>query len=380
MQVSIQDRDALRAISPAALSAYARIAGWSRCDSYREHSDIYVGDTLPEIVVPLTTRLGDYASAVAALIETFAQVAGQDTLTVYCALAIADRDAIHIRAAEGDDGSLGLNDGVTLIEGASEMVTAAACSLNNPRPVYRARAHSEAADLLRQMRLGQTDQGSFVVTLLTPAMPMPMPMLFEDEILDDHNAPIFRRMTKRLAEAMAAVRRAVERVGSGDGGAFAEAVVNGVSANLCEALVKIIEPFPRLDISVSWARTRPVKTPPSISRFGRADAALLREAACFLRERAPKPDMLLHGFIRILERKEEEADGTIRFRTEIDGQWQSVAAVLEHADYERAVQAHKDRAPVVLKGDLERTGQRWKLLNPQLESVLRDDEEDPEYV
>ncbi len=73
-----------------------------------------------------------------------------------------------------------------------------------------------------------------------------------------------------------------------------------------------------------------------------------------------------------------EADGTIRFRTEIDGQWQSVTAVLEQADHELAAQAHKDRAPVVLKGDLERAGQRWKPLNPQLESVLRDDEEDLE--
>ncbi len=379
MQVSIQDRDALLAISPAALSAYARIAGWSRCDSYREHSDIYVGDTLPEIVVPLTTRLGDYASAVAALIETFAQVADQDTLTVYRALTTADRDAIRIRAAESDDGSLGLNDGVTLIDGASDLVLAAACSLHDPRPVYRARANRDAADLLRQMRLGQTDQGSFVVTLLTPAMPPPMLMLFEDEASDDLNAPIFRRMTKRLVEALAAVRRAAERAGSDDGGAFGEAVSSGVSANLCEALARIVEPFPKLDISVSWARTRPVKTPPSVSQFGSKDAVLLREAARSLRERAPRPDVLLYGFVRVLERKEEDVDGTIRFRTEIDGQWQSVAAVLEQADYERVVQAHKDRVPVILKGDLERVRQRWKLLNPQLESVLRDDEDNPEY-
>ncbi len=380
MQVSIQDRDALLAISPAALSAYARCAGWSRGDSYREHSEIYVGEALPEIVLPLNTSLGDYASAVVALIETFAQVADQDALTVYRALTTADRDAIRVRAAESDEGSLGLNDGVALIEGASAMVLAAACSLQDPRPVYRAGANREAADMLQQMRLGQTEQGSFVVTLLTPPVPPPMSTLFDDEATGDHNAPIFRRMTKRLVEALAAVRRAAERAGSGDGSAFAESVASGVSANLCEALIKIIAPFPRLDISVLWARTRPVKrASPPVSWFGLADVALLDEAARSLRERAPKPDMHLHGFIRILERTEEEADGTIRFRAEVDGKWQSVAAVLEQADYERAVQAHKDRAPVILKGDLERTGQRWKLLNPQLESVLRDDEEDPEY-
>ncbi len=377
MRVSIHDRDALLVVSPAALSAYARIAGWRQHESYREHSDIYIGDKLPEIIVPRTTRLGDYASAVAALIGTFAQIADQDELTIYRLLATADRDVIRIRAAESDDGSLGLNDGVSLVHGARDMVLSAACSLQEPRPVYRAGANREATELLRQMRLGQTDQGSFVVTLLTPVVPPPMPALFEDP--DDSNAPVQRRMTRRLVDALAAARQAAERAGSGGGNAFGETVASGVSANLCESLAQIVEPFSALDVGVSWARTRPMTTSATVVRFGQAEAALLREAARSLRERAPKPDMRLHGFVRILERGEEDAYGTIRLRTEVDGQMQSVMAVLEQADYERAVQAHKDEAPVVLKGDLERAGQRWRLLNPRLEGVLRDDGQESEY-
>ena len=111
-------------------------------------------------------------------------------------------------------------------------------------------------------------------------------------------------------------------------------------------------------------------------RFGRADAALLREAARSLRERALRPEVRLHGFVRLLQRGEAEDDGTIRLATDIDGQRQSVVAVLERADYERAVQAHRDRAPVVLAGDLERTGQRWRLLNPHVEGVIRDERDD----
>ena len=237
--------------------------------------------------------------------------------------------------------------------------------------MYRAGANREAADLLRQMRLGQTDQGSFVVTLLTPIVPPPMPGLFPDP--DDRNAPIERRMTRRLVEAVTAARQSTERVAAGDDGAFEETVASGVSANLCEALVRIIEPFPTLDVGVWRARTRPVAATGTVARFGRADAALLREAARSLRERAPRPDVRLHGFVRLLKRGEAEDDGTIRLATVIDGQRQSVVAVLERADYERAVQAHGDRAPAVLTGDLERTGQRWRLLNPRVEGVLRDD-------
>ncbi len=373
MQVIIRDREALLAVSPAALSAYARTAGWNSHETYREHSVIYVGDTLPEIIVPRTAHLGDYASAVAALIATFAQVAGQDELTVYRSLVVADRDVVRVQAKRGNDGSLSLNDGVDLVEGARNMVLAAVCSLHDPRPVYRPGAHREAVELLRQMRLGQTDQGSFVVTLLTPVVPPPMPTLFEDP--EDHNAPIARRMTRRLLEALATARQVAERAVAGDGNAFCETVTRGVSANLCEALVQIIKPFPALDVGVSWAHTRPVTTADSVIRFGQADAALLGEVARSLRERSPKPDECLHGFVRILKRGGEELAGTIRLNTEVDGQRQSVEAVLEQVDYEQAVQAHRDRAPVVLKGDLERVGQRWRLLNARVEEVLRDEEQ-----
>ena len=251
------------------------------------------------------------------------------------------------------------------------MAGLAACSLRDLQPVYRAGANREAADLVKQVRLGQTEQGSFVVTLLTPVVPPPIPALFPDP--DDLNAPIERRMTRRLVEALTAARQATERTAAGDESAFGDAVASGVSANLCEALVRLIEPFPMLDCGVSWARTRPVTVPGTVVRFGRADAALLREAARSLRDRLPRPDVRLYGFVRLLKRGEADDDGTIGLVADIDGQRQSVTAVLGQLDYERAVQAHGDRALVVLAGDLERMGQRWRLLNPRLTDVIRDD-------
>ena len=372
MKVSISDAKALRAVTPAALSAYARAAGWSVGERYREHSDVYVGDGRPEIIIPRTERLGDYASVVAAMIEIFARVAEQDELTIYRTLVIADRDVVRLRVAESDDGSVTLNDGAALISGARDMLLSVACSLGEQRAVYRAGANHVAAKLVNGMRLGQTDQGSFVVTLLTPVVPRPMPMLVDDP--DDVNAPIERRMTRRLVEALGAAHEMVELAVAGEEGAFADSVASGVSANLCDALVQIIESFPTLDVGVSWARTRPMSAPEVFIRFGGADAPLLKEAARSFREREPRPDMRLHGFVRLLKREPADLDGVIRLTTDIDGQRQSVVAVLEREDYERAVQAHRDNALVVLTGDLERVGQRWRLLNPHLENVISDSE------
>ena len=180
MQVSIRDADALRAVTPAALSAYARAAGWHVQERYRVHSDVYVGEGRPELIIPRTVRLGDYASVVAALVQTFAHVEERDELTVYRDLVTADRDVVRLRAAESDDGSVTLNAGANLIGGAWDLLLSVACSLGSSRPFYRAGANREATDLLKRVRLGQTDQGSFVVTLLTPAVPRPIPALLPD--------------------------------------------------------------------------------------------------------------------------------------------------------------------------------------------------------
>ena len=379
MRAKIRDADALRAVTPAALSAWARAAGWSRTESYGDHSDVYAAPDKPEIILPRTQRLGDYASAVSEIIGIFAALEERDELSLYRDLVTADRDVVRIRAAEGEVGSISVDAGVDLVRGARDLVLAAACSLRGrPQRLYWAAANQEAVALLGRVRLGQTEQGSFVVTLLTlPIAPQTRPpSLFPKDKPDDDSDE--RRMTRRLAEALAAARQAAENAVSGHRDAFDETVGNGVSANLCEALAALIEPFPTLDIGVHWALTHPVNSPRRTVRFANADAPVLREAASSFRAREPKLDTCLIRFVHRLQRHLEEDDGTIYLRTEIDNQTCSVAVVLSQSDYHTAIRAHEDKAPVLLRGDLDRIGQRWRLLNPEILSVIPPHEDEEE--
>lgn len=284
MRASIRDADALRAVTPAALSAYARAAGWSAREPYRKHSDVYEGEGRPEIIIPRTEHLGDYASIVAAMVETFAQVADEDELTIYRSLVTADRDVVRVRVVPSDDGSMTLNDGADLIGSARDLFLSVACSLHDPQPAYPTTANSDAVGLVRRMHLDQTNQGNFSVTLLTPVVPPPIPTPYPDP--DDSNAPIERRMIRHLMEALSAARKMVERPAVVERTSFATSVASGVSANLCEALVRIIAPFRTLDVGASWARTRPMSVPAALVRFDLAAAALLKDAARSLREQA----------------------------------------------------------------------------------------------
>lgn len=368
MKVSIQDKESLSRISAASLVTYARSVGWSRSEVYRQHSDIYTGENLPEIIIPRTEQLGDYGSVVSALIKTFAEVGTYDELTVFRCLEGADRDVVRFRVNELDGATPALNDGYKLIAGARDLVLSAGCSLSTPQPSYRAGAHKEANDFLSQMRIGHTEQGSFIVTLLTPAIPSRIPSLFPDEV--DHDAPMGRKVTKRLMEASIATRQALEQTTAGFENAFWDSVEKGVSANLCEALALMIESFESLEISVSWARTRPNGSPLTSARFSKTDSPVLKEAARFFKTYSPKFDQTLFGFVRLLKREAEETDGDISLATTIEEQKRSVKAALEMRDYEKALLAHKEKAMVVLKGDLERSGNHWRLLNPQLKQTI----------
>ena len=374
MKARIEDRNALDAVSPVALSVYARAAGWEKTGVYGDHSDVYDAKGLPEIILPRTQRLGDYGYVVSQLIEIFARVAELDELGVYRELVTADRDVIRVRAEADEDGAVSLSTGVELMRGAYDLLLAAACSLETPRPLYRAGANKQANDFMSKVRLGQTEQGSFVVNLLTPVIsPRTMPPLDAEQDGDISDDPIERKMTRRLSDALGATRSAAEQTAAGDSGAFSAAVQYGASANLCDALAQIVQPFPAVDISLVWARTRPMRKQRDVVRFAQSDAPILKEAAREFRNREPKLDERVFGYVHRLKRDESTDEGTVTLRALIGEKTESVAAVLAQADYERAVDAHKKSVPVLLEGDLERSGQRWRLRNSRIVEVFLSD-------
>lgn len=372
MRTEIEDHETLTEISPASLSAYAQSAGWAKSGTYGDHSDVYTSEheEYPEIILPRIQALGDYANIVSRLIGIFASAADMEQQSVYQDLVAADRDVIRIRDADSDGhGTVAIGDGVELARGAYDLILAAALALEDPRPVYHAAANQKIMDLMHRIRFGQTEHGGFALTVWTPPIPPPLqePTKFEH---NSENEPVQRRMMKQLEKSLNAARWAAELAATGRASAFSEVVGKGVSANLCDSLVRLIQPFPELAITISWARIRLTATKPSIVRFTRSDVSIFQEAARTLRAREPKPDEKVFGYIESLAQREDEAEGVIVVKGHVGGQNRSVTTLLNTSDYERAAKAHKERMPVILVGDLEQVGRRWKLLNPCLVDVI----------
>ena len=371
MKARILDATALRGVTPGGLAAYARNAGWVKADPYGDAADVWQGEGLPEILLPRTDLLGDYPSVVSRLIGIFSEENGQDEIATLKDLLEADHDVVRVRATDdAANGSVALDAGVEMVSQAREMVLAAACAtVGTPQQVYRAGANKEAADFVKRVRLGQTEHGSFVVTLMAPVPPIVTPPP-DESWGSTEEEPLSRRVMLRLVEALQASRQAAELWNSGSGHQEFEAAVSaGVSANLCDAVAGLIGRTNRLEVSVAWAMNRMPRRSPDRVTFSETYRQPLQEAARTFRARAPRPGTRLVGSVHKLIRDQKELEGVVALRAEIDGRIQSVAAVLDEENYGVAIRAHEARNPVIVDGDLERIGQRWRVTNASVREL-----------
>jgi hypothetical protein len=368
MKARIVDESALRAISPQALHAYARGEGWSAVERYGEHSQVYANAaTGDEIVIPGTSQLGDYEAVVVDLITHFANAESRGELQVYRDLVSADCDVVRVRLPDAeDDGSVAIDAGVDLFSNSRQLIMSAACAAWAPKRSYRAGKVKQADDYMQRVRLGQTEQGSFVVTLLAPVPPVieeNQTSLFWPEVASE---PYERKVTRRLATGLDAAADAVEKFNLGSGaGVFDAAIPFGLSANLCDAAAALSDRGEGFEVSVTWARTRPAPVRRWSRTFTRAEGLAFREVSRLFREKDPRPDENIQGFVVKLARHgAADDDGDVIIRAYVDDALVSIRSRLEPQDYHVAIEAHDLHHMIEMTGTLERVKQRWRLSNP----------------
>jgi hypothetical protein len=380
MKTRILDEAALGAITPAALRAYVTYEGWRKLEPFGQYSEVYAHAdqrVRKEIILPFTTDIADYASSVSGVIQTLSGVENRDEIAIYNDLTRADRDVVRVRApGADDDGSISIDPGVELVQHARGLLASAACAAREPRRAFHIGKIHSVEEYMRRVRLGQTEHGSFVVTLLAPVPPVLVDMQ-RDLWPELASEPFDRQVTRVLTQALRSVQGAIEASNRGDGlAAFTEAVSAGVSANLCEAIAAIVEQADGIDLSVTWARTRPAPVAADQIAFSRSDGEILREAARQFRLLEPLRDERLLGYVTVLRRPEAAPDGRIKIHALIDGRVKSVSTTLSPEDYAIASRANLTRQPISVTGDLERKGQRWTLVEPRDLQIIDDSPED----
>jgi len=374
MKVTIRDERALASTRPQELVAYLRSRGWHEHGTYRQVAGIWrraeQGEDF-EILVPMDPELADFAARIADALETLEAVERRSQLDILRDVATSMADVVRIPATRADlrDGSMPVNDGVAFFTHARELMMAAACSAIEPRGVFAARRPAPATQYLDRARFGQTERSSYVVTVVSPVPPRLVAGV-QGEGTNEVEEPYERRVTTTLMRALGSAQRAADRAAAtGNLAAFQEAVADGVSANLCDALVGLsagCDAGSDLQVSIAWAPARP--GPADVPRAVRVSVGampIFGEAARIFRATSPLPEFELHGFVSRLERAEAASEGSVTVVGLVEERPRKVELRLGEPDYSIAARAHLERAAVVCLGELRKRGSAWVLDHPR---------------
>jgi len=382
MKVMIRDRDALMSIRPLDVVAYLRTHGWIEArDSLIKGIWLLRRDRKEfEILTPLDRRFVDYPNRVSDMLRTLEIVEGRSQLQILTDITSTSFDIIRVRPDRGDmaNGFLPIEEGVALVGRARDMITAAACSEVSPRPVQAKNKPDRVKEYMKKVNLGQTERGSYVITILSPVPPdlvtpqMSLPDLEED--------PFERKVTKRLMRSVFALREAAERsMSEASLAPFEQAVARGVSANLCDAIVGLQQGTNARAISIetSWSPVRPMeeselRAPVSIA--GDATSVIERAASVF-RAREPIEDSEIEGIVVHLDQTETPAEFAI-VRAVVDGVPLKVKLRLEERSRQVAITAYERRSTISCTGDLVKEGRQYTLRDPRHFRIVDTNEDD----
>lgn len=358
--MNIDVRSELRALSPVTLQEQLRSRGFQPVEGNGRVVVYRRGEH--ELDVPLRSDFGDYPRRVEELIGILATLEGVRPTELLDTLLQPEGDTIALRVESPvtETGTIPLDDAIRMRQGLKTMVLAAAHSALTPQPWFARMSQKDPVALLANVREGQSQRGSFTMRCIVPVSP-PVGQL-------DREEPYGRKVTRILLGALESIHEVRSR---GDREGLLDLYDKGVSGNLLAALGMMTPPggSGALEVSVSWARSRPApgEGVPRVRLPAQAFDGLT-DAAAAMRDRVKAKGFEVTGYVTRLDRSgaPQDSGGDVMLTpTEAEARdLGSVSVRLGQEAYMEAIEAHRQGVRVRVFGTLEKKGRRWTLSEP----------------
>ncbi len=249
-------------LDPVRVQEHARATGW-RLESRLGRGRVAVYERpesrLEQVSIPLNRELTDFTLVMATAVAGMAQYENRVALDLLVELLFPPADLL--RFAESSPaaraGNIPFDRGLALLSGMRKTLLAAACGVARPGQTFYPRMSLiEAEQFLQECRLGQTERGSFVLSVACPLGAVTEP---DKGIPLFDNIPFTRRVTTLLMRSLHQLAFHLDRR---DVDAVAHAADDEpiLSANLCEGLLDFApegnDAFVR--ISATWSSELPI--------------------------------------------------------------------------------------------------------------------------
>lgn len=304
------------------------------------------------VILPSSKIFVDYEERLVNAVETLSRVLGEDRLRIAKAISSIGFDILKIRTAIGSGSySLDLDEALDTLHGGYNLVDYSAVKATSQGLVkyVKGRRSKVVASYLDTVRMGQTEPGSFVLTLLLPTnSSSELVGLGEDAI------SLGQKVSQTLLESLIHSKKIVEEKNKKSA---------QISANFAYTLAEMVKRSPKIEIGVEQKSARVFKS----VDFSRDDEDSLREIADYLAPRIETLNTTVAGTVINLSETRGQRSGTFIVETIIDDEIKNVRVPYDRSNRKQVIEAYDRKAEITisLHGNLIKSaGGRYTVEGP----------------
>lgn len=366
----------IKDVIPRRLEKYLHSCGWvedylisNKAKVWHRPEEIFFD---LEIIQPLDQSLRDYTQRLYDAIQVLSEFEERSIIKIIENVINFDSDIVKIRvmSPDVDGGNIPLDDGVLLFEKAKELLVSSSLSTFKKKRFYSGSWPSAVKDFLDTLRFGQTERGSYIVNIIAPIID------FSEIDIPEADTSITRSITNNLASSLRATSVAIEKYEkTKDSLCFEEAILSGVSANLCDAIIGISGSAHNRDVEISIELAASERDSQEIvkhHRFLSQHIPILNTASEYFKGNFIIKNYEAYGLVTRMDHEATEEYGVIRVASLVNGTTKNISIQLNLDDYWEAVKAHKPKLPVSCHGDLHVTPRSATLVDPRGFAIVGD--------
>jgi hypothetical protein len=375
------DDDALIEITPEDLRLYLSGSKWVEAEIANDFLSVWTrADIKQDVFVPRTTRAIDYLEQLSVIVRILSNYEDRKPKEIIADMKHASADVIRIRLDTSalDRGTIPFSKAAQVLEESQKMLLSAARAAVHPQNFFTSRPPSEVAEYMDSAKLGQTEPGSFIFTIVSP---ISITREFLETTIQPRGeevlptkVPFARQVTNTLERSLTEIRNATRATNRPLTAVFEDLVDYGVSANLCEALSGIAAQSVdhAVDIGFRWS-SKPelemVKKPSNVI-VSPIITPSLQDIARHLKSVAPEPGFEAVGKVERLSNQDSPGGFDLALRAVIYGRERLLALELSDDEREIASTAWSTGRSVFTRGTLDKRFRPFRLLKPERFELL----------
>ncbi|MFC8974754.1 hypothetical protein ACFT39_22335 [[Kitasatospora] papulosa] len=358
-------------IAPDMLQSYLHSRGWTSIAS-GPVSQLWIpgGGQSSEVLVPTRGDASDFQKRLRILLSDLVEFERRDVKAIESDIASIYLDVTNLRAAHPSaiDDSIPLQAGYELFASAHKILVASAAATIRRQGHFR-NMPLRAREHAKNVRLGHTKRGSYVIPILSQARAPELVYEPNQEHIDlEIEETLFdRRVAATMSRALGTLQKMVSADRSPTASEMSDSIGEGVSRELCRAVGSVIksDAVAEMDISFAWSD---VTSPPSgateLVHFEKESEPLVKMVSEYLMRVPQVRQHVVYGVITELKRRPDENTGRVGLESLIDGRRKVVWMDLGIDSYHLAVRCHDSGTPVVVRGFLDNAPGRVATMDP----------------